>query len=183
MTKRISFVVTVVAVTLALAACGRGPGTGGTDTNGDGTTPPTPTTPTPSHVGEWYFAPNVKVTLTEDAFMIVAGDGMAPLGTEAPFDAVTKIAVSGDLEVMDSTYTLSVKPESLEIDYVDPTQEALLTPFILGAIKTAAESGPATVEDINAMHDPPTMTVVARFIAPLFGLPYDARLRACLDMP
>lgn len=187
MTKRISFVVTVVAVTLALAACGRGPGTGGTDTNGTGTggggtMPTTPTTP--SHVGEWYFAPNAKVTLTEDAFTIAAGDGMVPLGTEAPFDAVTKIAVSGALDVMDSRFALTVDLTSLEVEYVDhvdSAQAALLTTAIRGAIQTAA-SGPATVE-VNAMHDPPTMTVVAEFITPLLGLPKDARLRACKDMP
>ena len=182
MTKRISFVVTVVAVTLALAACGRGPGTGGTDTNGDGTTPMTPPpTTTPSHVGEWHFAPNAKVTLTEAAFTIAAGDGTMALGTEAPFNAVTKIAVSGALAIMDSMYTLTVDLTSLEIEYVDPAQAIVIEVIVRNAIADAA-SAPATV-DINAMHDPPTMTVVAPFITPLFGLPADARLRACKDMP
>jgi len=187
MTKKISFVVTVAAVVLALAACGRGPGTGGTDTNGtgtggDGTMPTTPTPP--PYVGEWYFTPHAKVTLTEDAFTIAAGDGTTALGTEFPFHLVTKIVVSGDLAVMDSTYTLSVDPDSVVIEYVDstdPAQAALIAQIVGDRIKTAA-SAPAMV-DINAMHDPPTMTITAPFITPLVGLPEDARLRACKDMP
>ena len=167
MTKKISFVVTVAAVVLALAACGRGPGT-------------TPTTP-PPHVGDWYFAPHAKVTLTEDAFTIAAGDETTALGTEFPFNAVTKIVVSGALAVMDGTYTLSVDPDSVVIEYVDPAQATVIAPLVGAAIATAA-SAPATV-DINAMHDPPTMTITAPFITPLVGLPRDARLRACKGVP
>ena len=181
MTKRISFVATAAALTLALAACSGGPGTGGTDTNGNGTTPTTPTPTTPPHVGEWYFTPHAKVTLTEDAFTIAAGDGTMPLGTEAPFNAITKIVVSGALGIMDSMYTLTVDPATLEIEYVNP-EHADVIGVIIGQVIADAATTPATV-DINAMHDPPTMTVVAPFITPLFGLPDDARLRACKGIP
>ena len=175
MTKRISFVVTAVVVALTLAACGRGPGTD-PNMNGNGKKP-MPTTP--SHVGEWYFTPHAKVTLEEAAFTIEVGDGMMPLGAASPLSLVTKIAVSGALAVMDRTYTLSVDRDSVEVAYVDPAQAAVLDPVVRALIPTAVS---ATV-DIDVMHDPPTMTIVAPLITQLIGLPQDARLRACKGMP
>ena len=183
MTKTTSLLVVMAAsFALVLTACGGGPGTGGMDTNGDGMpSPGDGDGMTLPHVGEWHFAPHAVVTLEADTFTIAVGDGMEPLGTEPPFNAITKIVAQGALAVMDSTYTLSVDPDSVEIEYVDPTHAAVIAPIIGAAIATAA-SAPAMV-DINLMRDPPTMTIVAPFITPLLGLPPDARLRACKDMP
>ena len=71
------------------------------------------------------------------------------LGTEAPFNGVTKIVVSGALGIMDSMYTLTVDPDSLEVEYVDPAQAAVIA-VIIGEVIAYAASTPATVDIMYA---------------------------------
>lgn len=169
--KKLSmFVVTAVAGALVLTSCGGGPGTGGVD-NGDGTAPP--------YVGEWHFGPNGMVALQADAFTVTVGDGTTPLGTESPFNMVTKVVVKGALTVTGDTFTLAPDTDTVELKLVDPTQAAAIAPVVGAAIATAA-SAPGTFE-VDDTTDPPTMTIVAPLIAALLELPQDQPLTACKD--
>ena len=63
------------------------------------------------YVGTWHLAglpvaATVKLEAAE--FTITAGDGTAAIGMEAPYDVITMIVVTGNFEVADAAFTLTV---------------------------------------------------------------------------
>jgi len=165
MTRKIGWVASVTAVVTLLAACNLG----GMRDMQEPEVPP--------HVGTWHFAPNAMVEIEAAAFKVTVGDGMMPLDPEPPFDQVTRIVVGGSLGVADGVFSLTVDPDSVVVEPADPQIHAVVRSLVL-----VAASDPATVH-VHAMPEPVRMTITAPSIALLLGLPADARLRACRDMP
>ena len=165
MTNRIGWVAAVTAVVTLLAACNLGG-------MGDRQEPEVP-----PHVGTWHFAPNAVVEIEAAAFRVAVGDGTTPLDPEPPFDRVTRIVVGGSLVVADGAFGLTVDPDSVVVEPGDPEIRAVVEALVL-----TAASDPATVR-IHTVPEPVRMTITAPSIALLLGLPADARLRACRNMP
>ena len=177
MTKKISFfVVTAAAVALVLSGCRNGPGMDDMEPDDMATVLP--------YVGTWHLAglpvaATVKLEAAE--FTITAGDGTAAIGMEAPYDVITMIVVTGDFEVADAAFTLTVSDD----DGVDATfaagvmQQEVLSAAILAGLQVA-DDAPVMV---TISDDGNTMTLQGAFIVSLLKLPADTpAVMACKDM-
>ena len=170
MTKKISFfVVTVAAVTLVLSGCGKGPGMDDMDM-------------ALPYVGTWHLSLPVATTVKLEAakFTITAGDGNTFIGMEAPYNAITMIVVTGDFEVADAAFTLTVSGvDATFAAGVTTAEQEVLSAAILAGLQVA-DDAPVTV---TISDDGNTMTLQGAFIVSLLKLPADTpALTACKDM-
>ena len=186
MTKKISFfVVTAAAVALVLSGCSRGPGMDDMEPDDMATVP--------AHIGTWYFAdpmpdddilvpPGARLVLEEAKFTITAGDGNAPIGMEAPYNAITMIVVTGDFEVADAAFTLAVSDDGVDATFaagVTTAEQEVLSAAILAGLQVA-DNSPVMV---TISEDGNTMTLEGAFIVSLLKLPADTpAVMACKDM-
>ena len=104
----------------------------------------------PEYVGTWHFsgvpAP-ATVVFEQDRFLVTVGDGENAVVPTAPFDQITRIMVSGTLAAQDSTLTMTVADDGVELTFaagVTPAQQEVLTQ-IVAALLMHADDAPASV--------------------------------------
>ena len=111
----------------------------------------------PEYVGTWHFsgvpAP-ATVVFEQDRFMVTVGDGENGVVPTPPFDRIIRIMVSGTLAAQDSTLTMTVADDGVELTFaagVTPAQQEALTQIVSDLVMQADDAPVSVVVEAGVI--------------------------------